>query len=199
MRGLWFAVLSELGYRRLAIRECILDKPFPGNGARVPVALELLDDTRIDEYNAFRSDVDPDSARRRLAAGDKCFVARRDGSIVSALWVATAHARCDYLSRGIPLADDEAYMYDVFTAPEWRGKGVFPALTSEMHRFYQKSGKRRSICFTVPENKPAMIANTGYRKIGIIGYVGIGGLRHHFCRLDRGEQAPGKHDRPISE
>lgn len=198
MRGLWFAVLGELGYRRVAIRECILDKPFPEHGARIPVALELLDDTRIDEYNTFRREADPDSARRRLAAGDKCFVARHGGSIVSALWAATGRAQCDYLSRGIPIGDDEAYMYDAFTAPQWRGQGLFPALTSEMHRYYRTAGKRRSICFTGPENIPAMTANTGYRRIGIIGYVGIRSIRHHFRRVDCGERAPWKDDRRTS-
>jgi SAM-dependent methyltransferase/ribosomal protein S18 acetylase RimI-like enzyme len=198
MRGLWFAVLGELGYRRVAIRECILDEPFPENGPRIPVALELLDDTQIDEYNAFRRVVDPDSARRRLAVGDKCFVARHGRSIVSTLWASTGRAQCEYLSRSIPIADDEAYMYDAFTAPEWRGLGVHPALTSEMHRYYRTAGKRRSICFTGPENMPAMTAKTGYRRIGIIGYVGIRTIRHHFRRMDRGELAPWKDDRRAS-
>lgn len=189
VRGLWFAVLGELGYRRLAIRGCILDDAFPGNAARFPVAFDQLDETQLDEYNDFRGAANADAARRRFAAGDKCFVARHDGRIVSARWGATGRLRCDYLSRAIALADDEAYLYDAFTTPGWRGRGVFPALTSEMHRYYRAAGKRRSICFTGPENLPAMATNTGYRKIGMIGYVGVGGIRYNFCRLHRGERA----------
>ena len=60
-----------------------------------------------------------------------------------------------------------------------------------MHRYYRSAGKRRSICFTGPENLPAMAADTGYRRIGILGYVGTGKQRRHFLRIDKGERAPG--------
>lgn len=191
VRGVWFAVLGEICYRRLAIRECLLDQPFPETAADIPLAIELLGHDQVDEYNAFRHPADPDSARRRLAAGDMCFVARHDGGIVSARWAATSRARCDYLSRTIRLAEDEVYLYDAFTLPASRGKRVFPALTSAMHRYFRVAGKRRAICFTGPENKPAMAANTGYRRIGTIGYVGIGGIRRHFCHVYRSERGPG--------
>lgn len=48
MRGLWFAVLGELGYRRVAIRECILGKPFPEGTRRLAV-------TRLDLITAMVS------------------------------------------------------------------------------------------------------------------------------------------------
>lgn len=197
-RGLWFAVLGELGYRRLAIRECLLDKPFPDTPAKIPLQLELLNDTQIDEYVAFRPGSDRDSIVRRLAANNSCFVARHNGKIISARWAATGIAQCDYLFRGYPLAADEAYLYDAFTAPEWRGKGVFPALTSEMHRYYRAADVRRSLCFTGPENYPAMIADTGYRRVGITGYVGIGRFRRHFSRMQTGERAPGVRESDLS-
>ena len=190
-RGLWFAALGELGYRRLAIRECLLDKPFPNTPAKIPLRFELLRQEQIDGYIAFRPDSDPEMVRRRLAADNSCFVARHNDKIISARWAATGIVQCDYLFRGYPLAPDEAYLYDAFTAPEWRGKGVFPALTSEMHRHYRAIGIRRSLCFTGPENYPAMIADTGYRRIGTTGYIGIGKFRRHFSRVRKGERAPG--------
>jgi len=191
-------VLGELGYRRLAIRECMLDSPFPETEARVPLAFEVLGEAEIDEYIAFRKGADPDVARRRIAAGNSCFVARHEGRIISARWAATGTAQCDYLFREVPLGSHEVYLYDAFTSPEWRGKGIFPALTSEMHRHYRASGRKRSICFTGPENIPAMVADTGYRGIGLIGYVGIGPLRRHFFRIRSGERAPGEQASSLS-
>ena len=137
-------------------------------------------------------------ARRRMAAGNRCFVARHQGRIISARWAATGTAQCDYLFREVSLGSDEVYLYDAFTSPEWRGKGIFPALTSEMHRCYRAAGKKRSICFTGPENLPAMVADTGYRGIGFIGYIGLGPLRRHFFRVHRGERAPGDHASSLS-
>ena len=189
---MWFAVIGELGYRRLAIRECKLDGPFPDTPARVSLSVEILDATQIDEYVAFRKGATRGGVAKRLAASNECFVARAEGEIISARWAATVTAPCDYLFRTVPLADDEVYLFDAFTSPEWRGKGIFPALTSAMHRHYRDAGKRRSICFTGPENLPAMIAETGYRRIGILGYVGVGSKRRHFFRIDKGERAPGE-------
>lgn len=189
--GLWFAVLGELCYRRLAIREIMLDQKFPEPSAAIPVSFGLIDASQVDEYTAFRVGADPGSIGRRFERGDKCFVARDNGRIVSARWSATGSAQCDYLSRVVPLADDEVYIYDAFTLPEYRGRKIFPALTSEMHRYYKKEGKRRSLCFTAPENLPAMLADTGYRRIGMIGYVGLGPLRRPFTRVYAGERGPG--------
>ena len=197
-RGLWFAVLGELGYRRLAIRECKLDQPFPDTPAKISLSVDILDATQIDEYVPFRKGATRHAVAKRLAAGNACFVARAQGKIISARWAATGTAPCDYLFRTVPLADDEVYLFDAFTSPEWRGKGIFPALTSAMHRHYRDAGKRRSICFTGPENLPAMIADTGYRRIGILGYVGIGSRRRHFFRIDKGEKAPGESTSSLS-
>ncbi|MEO8575723.1 MAG: class I SAM-dependent methyltransferase [Gemmatimonadales bacterium] len=189
---MWFAVLGELGYRRLAIRECRLDRPFPETPAKLALSVETLDAAQVDEYVAFRAGTNVHAVRKRLAAGNECFVARVDHKIVSARWAATGNAPCDYLFRTVSLADDEVYLFDAFTSPEWRGKGIFPALTSSMHRHYRDEGKHRSICFTGPENLPAMIADTGYRRIGLIGYVGIGSKRRQFFRIDKSEKAPGE-------
>lgn len=192
MRGVWFAVLGELGYRRLAIREVILDQQFPEPAATIPVTFDLIELSQVEEYFAFRQGADIDRIRRRFERGDKCFVARDKGRIISAQWAATARAHCVYLSCTVSLAEHEAYLYDAFTLPESRGKKIYSALTSEMHRYYRAEGKRRSLCFTGPENLPAMRADTGYRRIGMIGCFGIGAVRRPFIRVYSGERGPGE-------
>jgi SAM-dependent methyltransferase len=176
-------VLGRLGYRRAVLRECLLDKSFPPIAARIPLVVELLDETQVDEYNAFRRGADPAAAPRRLQSGDRCFVARHEGRIAGTCWSATRHAWSHYLSREIGLAADECYVYDAFTAAEQRGQGVLPVLTTEMHHFHRSAGLRREVAVTVPENRSALTARIGYRSVGTIGYVRLGPFRYDFCRM----------------
>src|SRR5688572_20056237 len=186
LRKLWFDGVAYLGYRRVAVREHLLAAPEPIAVTRVPVDMGFLGESQVDEYNAFRHPRDVASAARRLAAGQICFIARHQGSIVGACWTATDKAWSEYLSRWITLAPDDAYAYDAFTAPQYRGQGVLPALTRSMHDFYRVAGKRRMIGFTVPENTASMSSAIGYQTVGTIGTVRFGPFRHDFKRMNEG-------------
>ena len=191
LRALWFAALGELCYRRVVVRELLLDGSAAPGRAGISVDIDLLDASQLDEYNTFRRTSDPNAVARRMEAGHKCFVARHGGEIVCACWGATENAWSGYLSRPIPLASDEAYLYDLYTAPQRRGLGIRGVITRAMHDFYKAEGKRRLLGFTVPENVAAMVGST-FRQIGVTGYFGVGRLRFNFCRMDPGELAPGK-------
>lgn len=196
IRALWFTALGELCYRRVEIREFPLDEAGEKDHDAADFAIELLDATHIEQYKAFRRPSDPDSAQRRMRAGHRCFVARHEGKIVCASWGATENARSGYLSRPIALSADEAYAYDLFTAPEWRQKGAATALTSALHKFYQAEGKWRVLRAIVPENFAAITGTLGYYSIGRMGFLGIGKIRLNFCRMNAGRLAPGKSRHP---
>jgi SAM-dependent methyltransferase/ribosomal protein S18 acetylase RimI-like enzyme len=192
VRGLWFAALAKLGYRRLTVREHSLKHPAPPIATKIAVDISRLEEREIDEYNAFRCPSDRGSALRRLRNGDTCFVARHEGVIICACWGSTNDPWSVYLSSVIRLSSDEACSYDLYTSPEWRGNGIPAAVTSELHRFYRNAGKRRVVALTVPDNRPAMTDSIGYRTVGTLGYVGVGRFRHFFNRMHPGERAPGE-------
>ena len=195
IRGLWFKTLGEIGYRRAVLLECPLDRPAPSVAARIPLTVELLDQSQLDEYNAFRRGVDSTAVRRQLEAGDQCFIARSEGRFVGACWSATGRGWSVYLSREIPLAADEVYLYDGFTTPEHRGKGVMPVLITETHRLHRSRGIRRGLAVAVPENQSWIRTLIGYRGVGTMGYIGPGKYRHYFCRMRQGIAAPGEERR----
>ena len=189
---LWFNALAYLGYRRVLVREFLLDEPSPVARPGVPIVVELLDERQLDEYNAFRKPRDRNGVGRRLAGGDQCFIARHEGRIVGACWSATSRAWSAYLSQWITLSADEAYAYDAFIAPELRGLGILPALTREMHGHYGAMGLRRVIIFVVPENTASMTSAIGYRTIGTRWSVGFGRWRRDFQRVAGQAAAPTK-------
>lgn len=190
LETLWFHGLAYLGYRRVIVRELLLTEGASVASARIPVDISFLDEIEIEEYNEFRRPRDLNRGRQSIANGDKCFVARHNGRIVGACWSATGRAWSGYLSKWIKLAPDEAYTYDAFTAPEFRGLRIFPALTREIRDFYKSKGMRRIIAFTVPENAASMRSVRDYRSIGTIGLFRLGPLRHDFVAMDDGVTAP---------
>lgn len=190
IRALWFAALGELCYRRVVVRELLLDGSAAQVRAGISLDIGLLDASQVDEYNTFRRTTNPGAVARRIEIGHKCFVARHGGEIVSVSWGATKNAWSAYLSAPIPLATDEAYAYDLYTAPEWRSLGIRGVITRAMHDFYRAEGKRRLLGFTVPENFASM-AGSKFRRIGITGHFGVRRFRLNFCRMDPGELAPG--------
>ncbi len=192
VQAIWFTILGELCYRRVEIREYVLDKADDNDHNAAKLSIDQLNAADIEQYNAFRKPSDPDSAQRRMSAGHRCFIARHTDKIVCASWGATRNARSGYLSAPIALTSDEAYTYDLFTAPEWRRRGIAIAVTRALHNFYRAEGKRRVLRVIVPENYAAITGTLGYHSIGRMGFLGIGRFRLNFCRMNAGKLAPGK-------
>lgn len=193
-KSLWFKILGETVYRRMVLMDRLLNEPIPDIMARLPVVISLLKDTELDEYLSLRPDADPSDIRRRLSAGQRCFVARHEGRIINASWATTRRAWIDYLGREIQLAPDEIYAYESFTAPNFRGQNIAPARLTQMLRYFRDAGYRRLLAAIMPENKHAFRPNAklGYRSIGMMGYLKVGPWRYEFCRVKRGSQPPGE-------
>ncbi len=191
IRGLLFAALGKTVYRRLVLIEHPLDEPLVEVEARLPVVITLLDESEIDEYAAFRPDADPSVIGDRLRSGHRCFVARHEGRIVHAGWAAIGRAYIDYLHREIRLAPDEAYSYESFTEPDFRGHNIAPARLAAMLRHFRDAGYRRTMGGVLPENKPSLRPGekNGGRPFAVMGYFRFGRWRWDFCRL-KGKSAP---------
>jgi L-amino acid N-acyltransferase YncA len=184
LRGLWFKILGETVYRRLLLVERPLHEPVPEVKARVPVQIGLLHKNETGEYREFRPETAEAEIRSRLESGQWCFVARHQGRIVSARWAAADRVWIDYLSCELTLAAGEAYPYDLFTSPDFRGRAVSPVTSAEMLRYFQRAGYRRMVGTVLPGNQASLRASakTGYRPYGLIGYVKIGPWKWRFQR-----------------
>jgi ribosomal protein S18 acetylase RimI-like enzyme len=180
-------------YRRVVLMERLLNEPIAAVTGRLPVVIDLLKATEIDEYVSFRLGADPRAVRHRLAAGQRAFVARHEGRIVHAGWTTTKRAWIDFLAREIALAPDEVYQYESFTAPGFRGQNLAAVRITEMMHYFRKAGYRRMVAVVVPENTPAFrpLEKAGYRPFGLIGYVKLGRWRRNFCRVNRNSLPPG--------
>jgi len=123
-KSLWFKTLGETVYRRAVLIERPLHESIPRGTTRLPVTVGLLSETDVDAYLRFCPETHPSEVHSRLEAGHLCFVVRHEGRMISAAWIATGQVWIDYLACEIRLAADEAYLYESFTSPEYRGQNI---------------------------------------------------------------------------
>ncbi len=174
-------------YRRVLLLERSLDKITPNIKPPIPVKIDLLKETEIDEYLALYTGSNPSPVPGRFGAGHLCFAARYDGQIISASWAATEKAWSHYLSREIPLGQDEVYVYDSFTKHDFRGLSISPAVRAEMIRYFRSAGYRRMIIAVIPENRSNIraIQKVGFSPFGIMGYIKVGPWRWDFQKINK--------------
>ncbi|MGH7314734.1 MAG: GNAT family N-acetyltransferase [Candidatus Rokuibacteriota bacterium] len=185
LRRLGARLLARTVYRRLVVMHLSLDAPISEAAPHVPVTIETLPESGVDDYLSFRPDADVFEIARRFADGARCFVARYQRMIVHAGWATAGKARIDYLGCEMPLASGEVYQFDSFTAPAFRGRGIANARVAAMARCLRREGHRRLVACVLPENPNALrpLEPLGYRAVGRIGVIKLGPWRLVRLRL----------------
>jgi len=181
-KSFWFKLLAECGYRRLLLVERSLDQPVVDFTPRLPVQVAMLAHSEVDDYLVFR----PGTTRRdiagRLRSGEMCFVARHQGHIVAAVWVAVQAVRVPFLGCQIDMAPGDAHIYDKFTTPAYRGRGIANAVRSFHLQHLQRAGFRRATGTVLPENVSSLRDDFrgGFRVYGMLGRVKVGRWQRVF-------------------
>lgn len=173
VRGVWFGALAWTHlYRRLELVVLALEPP--PSLLETPLALEF--------GFLAATDAEDDTCRARLERGDRCFVAREQGAIVSSRWIAERRAYVAYLDMWLELEPDEAFLSETFTEPSRRGHGVSGAAGTRLAQALAAEGRRRILAGVLPENPAGRRAyeKAGYVRIGRIGCVRLGPWRRDF-------------------
>ena len=95
-----------------------------------------------------------DKLYSRLECGDICLAAWADDELAGFSWASLS--KFSYRGYDFPLENDEAYLYDAYTAPGFRGRGLARDLRYRLHLVLTKQG--RNVFFSTIErfNPPAL-------------------------------------------
>ena len=183
LRGLWPRILGESVYRRLVLLERRLDDEPPVETAAMELTFGFVDD--VDELASVRAWPGAPEIRRRFGRGERCFGARHEGQLVALRWIATGSVHVPYLGRTLDLDDGDVFVYEAYTAPELRRRGIARATEGRLAALLRDEGYRRILRTVLPENASGvgMHSAVGNRPIGTIGYLKLGPWRHDFLRL----------------
>jgi GNAT superfamily N-acetyltransferase len=181
-RSFWFKTLAQCGYRRLLLLERALDRPIADFTPALEVDVAMLAADEIDAYLAFRPEAARPEIAARLRAGEWCFVAWHDRRIVAAAWIAARPVWVPFLGCDIETAPGEAQIYDKFTLPAFRGRGIANAVRTRHLRYLRDAGFRRAIGAVLPENASSLRddARGGFRVYGTVARVKLGPWQRTF-------------------
>ena len=137
---------------------------------------------------AFRADFplllersDPPSSpgilEERFRRGDLCFIAlAADGNLAHSRWIATDRAvEVPELGKYLVLGRDDAYIYDAYTSPVFRRRGVNAAVRWFTYRWLQEAGFQRIFSY-VRGDQPARVrvAQGCHLSMGTVRYLRLG-------------------------
>jgi len=91
---------------------------------------------------------------KRLSDGNRCLGLKKDGQLISFTWC--NFREMTFKWHRTPLGKNEAFMFDAYTLPDYRGKGIAPFLRYHCYRELEKLGMTRLYSYTDYFNTPAV-------------------------------------------
>lgn len=98
--------------------------------------------------------------RRRLTDTTRCFIVESAGDLLHASWVTTGAAWTREIRAYVVPPRGDAYVYESFTAPESRGRGVYPFALSGICSWSAGHGVERVWVAVESGNAPSYRAIT---------------------------------------
>jgi GNAT superfamily N-acetyltransferase len=99
--------------------------PLPALPPLDGLAVEQVDDAHV---IAAIARLREDEAHRRLTTGNHAYVARVHGAAVAHGWSSTHAVEIGEISLSFTLPPGDHYLWAFATAPDWRGRGIYPRL-----------------------------------------------------------------------
>jgi SAM-dependent methyltransferase len=173
-------VLGETGYRRVDVLERSLVGGREATSSEGGIRLGVLDAADLPAYFRLRPAADEGTIRRRLAGESLCVVAWLREELAGVTWLTRAdRVHIDYLGIEIALNPDEAYLYESYTAPAARRRGLAGLRSLYGGELLRQAGCGRIVSVVVPENRAGRRAvdKVGARYVGRLGCIRVGPWR----------------------
>jgi RimJ/RimL family protein N-acetyltransferase len=173
----------------LRLYEHHLDKsPSPG---ALPAGVTIdIWGARAAEGNQAVTRWHPEAAQR-FAEGQFCAVAQAGTDVVAYCWLTGAPVAVAEINRVLIPGPDEVYLYEAYTSPAWRGRGLFQALLLRLQQYAHDQGRRRALIFVLASNVPSWraIERAGFEMFQAVTKIEVLGLGYAWFRGSRSGRA----------
>lgn len=178
--------LNIFRHEKLVVIEKILADTSIKTETKIEVDFKLVQPNDFPEFtNKFKKTHFPIDAEEFSKSGDMCIVAEARGEIVNCIWVSLNENYVTEIEKKIRMPNSHsAYTYAANTDSEYRGLGIAPRAMEELFNYLHERGIKRVFGLVRLSNFPALryTQKAGFRKIGMIEYVGILKLRLYVCK-----------------
>jgi RimJ/RimL family protein N-acetyltransferase len=127
-------------------------------------------------------------AERRLREGQVCAAVRHGSEVIAYCSLTSRPEWVAEIGRLVVPGPGEVYIYDAFTSPAWRGRGLFQAMLKSLLEYARARGRRRALIFVLNRNRASRraIEQAGFELFQAVSRVKVLGLRGLWFRGPRG-------------
>ncbi|KPK62838.1 hypothetical protein AMJ83_09525 [candidate division WOR_3 bacterium SM23_42] len=128
------------------------------------------------------------TAEERVARGEKIFVAYYQKNPIAYLFASTGDCWIGEIEDWLVIDPDEIYLYDAFTSPEYRGRGIYPLLINRAAGYFRNRSYRYTMIFATGSNTESIrgIEKCGFKCYEIVHYRNFLGWKSwHFIVGER--------------
>jgi len=168
-------------HRRMILMVRPLDEPIPPPTPKGDFAFhEMTGDTKeayLQMLPGRRTVVD-----ERLRRGARCFLAWDGDHLAHGYWIGSNRVLIDYMEGDLVLAPRDLYMYDSYSPPAYRGRGLAQAMGLHVMRLAWEEGYERAWCLPAVENRAGTrpVEAIGYRSVSTLHYLRLGWFRRYW-------------------
>jgi GNAT superfamily N-acetyltransferase len=122
---------------------------------------------------------------QRVAKGDRIFVAYIKHQPVAYLFAAMTDTWVGEVEDWLNIPAREVYLYDAYTAADYRGRRIYPFLMTAAARYFKKHAYRFALIFSTAENMDSVrgIERCGFKCYETVDYRNFLGLKSWHYRL----------------
>lgn len=155
--------ISSEGALLMMVRDVADGAPAPGDGTGFALRAATVRDGPL--YARRVATDSPRTFSARLSPETHCYLVFEGDALLHSSWVTTGAAWTREIGRHIVAPEGDAYVYESFTRPEARGRGVYPFALGAISALLARAGTRRLWVAVEVDNAPSIRAVTkgGFR------------------------------------
>ena len=116
--------------------------------------------------------------RSGSATARSCAIAHHETEVVAYCWLASTPVWVGEIGHAVVPGPEDVYLYDAFTMPGWRGRGLFSAVISPLLALARSRGRSRALIFVGAGNRASRraIERAGFEIVHTVSRVELWGL-----------------------
>jgi GNAT superfamily N-acetyltransferase len=152
----WSQRLPFVYGRYIVFREDVPEGDFSAPPVSPPgFDLAYVDAERMEEMLSLADrDTTADELNIRFMCRNLCMCALKENRIIAFTWA--SFGLFQHESYRFPLTENEAFLFDAYTVPEFRGRGLAGLIRRRLYRDIASRGRTRCYSVTLINNAPAM-------------------------------------------
>jgi len=149
------------------------------------VEVRLLQPNDLPKLNKLKGP-EAEKTEERLQARDLCFIGENGGHIVHYEWICLNEIFQNFFERKIRVSPNSAYVYNGYTVPKYRSRGISAAVLTNAANYLFQNGIEEMYVIIASDNYPSLRTwqKIGPRKLGEVTFIKLFNSRTYKCKAE---------------